>query len=1148
MQNDGTTHSGVPGVADRIGRTANTMALSNRDRIGRMIELLPDGLLPLVEREMTRRQGETWFDDAVAAAREGGFSLTSKQDPQFLLQTMLRNWASYFRHALPSAARNYVGELNDIRNKWAHNEPFNSDDTGRALDTAERLLTAVGAGKDLIEQVRRSRLEHQRAVIEAETKRATREAAAAPAVAAEGLKPWRAVLTPHQDVARGDFNASEFAANLAQVAQGEGALEYTDPVEFFQRTYLTEGLRELLGKSLRRISGDDNAPPTFNLQTNFGGGKTHSMLALYHLFAPGLQPQQLPQEMHELIAEAPSGLPKQPVRRVVLVGTYFSPGQPEVKADGTRVNTLWGELAWQLGGRTGYDIVAEADRTGTSPGAALQDVIAAYAPCLILVDEWVAYARQLVDAEHLPGGSFETHFTFAQTLTEAVQAVSGAQLIVSIPASDDGTIDADENEIGGPAGRHALERLQRILHRIAEPWRPAKADESFEIVRRRLFESPSGSAQADINKVARLFTQFYAGHKADFPSGVDSTEYENRIKSTYPIHPELFARLYEDWSTLERFQRTRGVLRLMSAVIHALWRDGNQSAMIMPGDIPLSDQRVVGELTHYLEDRWKPILDADVDGVNSTPVQIDQEKTFLGARAMTRRIARTLFMGSAATLKAATKGLDEPHVRLGMAMPGDSMGNFRTALNTLADRSTYLYSEGERYWYDTQASVTRIAKDEADRLVERPEDVWAELVRRLGSNQHRAGDFSGVHVAPQHTGDIPDTDEVRLVLLHPQHHHTKNKDDSPAMLFAAEALGSRGPSQRSHRNMLVFLAPDKKRLDELLEAAREYLGWRKVLDRADELDLNPSQRRQAESRIKAADEKVQLRVAETYHWAIVPEQREDPARPVQWEAIKVETGKPDLAVRTAERLKREALLWLQQAPALLHQKLTGPLASLWERDGHISVGQLWELHTRYPYMNRLRDRSVLDRGVEDVLHMIGWESEGFALAAGSDQATSRYEGLVLPGGDARFGQITDSTLLVRSDIAIQQRQADVAAAAVPAQRTSEDADTPKDTAAAETTSGLGVHIPAQTSEKQTRQLVIRNTRFYARAVLTPEEYSKNASKYAIEILPHLDLVGSEVEITVEIHAKRPDGFPDDKARILTENANTLKLQAEFESE
>ncbi|KOG77665.1 hypothetical protein ADK33_30195 [Streptomyces griseus subsp. rhodochrous] len=1126
------------------------MAMSNRDRIGRMIELLPEGLLPLVEREMTKRQGEGWFDDAVAHARDGGFAILSKQDPQFLMQVILRNWASYFRHALPPATRNYVGELNDVRNNWAHNTPFNADDTARALDTAERLLTAVGAHKDLVDQVRRSRLEHQRAMIEAETRRAARDITTTPGVSAEGLKPWREVLVPHSDVARGDFNASEFAANLAQVAQGEGAPEYTDPVEFFQRTYLTVGLQDLLGKSLRRIAGDYNAPPTVNLQTNFGGGKTHSMLALYHLFSPGLQPQRLPQEVHELIDAHPGGLPSNPVRRVVLVGTAISPGQPEVKADGTKVNTLWGELAWQLGGRTGYDLVAEADRTGTNPGAALQDLLAAYAPCLILVDEWVAYARQLYDTENLPAGSFETHFTFAQNLTEAVEAVSGAQLVVSIPASDDGNGPGQDTEVGGPAGQHALERLQNIIRRKADPWRPANADESFEIVRRRLFEPQRGEAQVEINKAARVFTRFYANHKADFPSGVDSTDYEKRIKAAYPIHPELFARLYEDWSTLERFQRTRGVLRLMSAVIHALWRDGNQSPMIMPGDIPLADQHVASELTQYLEDRWKPILDTDVDGIDSTPLQIDKEKPYLGDRMVTRRIARTVFLGSAATLKAATKGLSDPYVRLGMAMPGDTMGNFRTALNTLADRSTYLYSEGNRYWHDTQASVTRIAKDEADRLVERPEDVWAELVRRLAPTQRRAGDFAGVHIAPQHSSDIPDESEARLVLLHPQHPHARNKDDSPAMLFAAEALGSRGSAQRNCRNMLVFLAPDQKELDSLMEAAREYLGWQKVLGRADELDLTASQRRQAESRRSQADEKVGLRLNMTYQWALIPEQREDPARPVHWEAIKVETGKPDLAVRTANRLKREALLWVEQAPALLDQKLTGPLSSIWQQDGHISVKRMWDLHTRYPYMNRLRDRSVLERGIEDVLHMIDWEREGFALATGYDEAASRYSGLVLPGGNARFGQVTDATLLVRPDLALRQREADVQAEA---KARAADESTPAITAlpsasTAEPGGSLGPDAQSTGDQKSTGPAAIPNARFFARVVLTPEQYSKYASKYAIEILPHLDLIDSEVEITVEIHAKRPAGYPDDKVRTLMENASILKLQAEFESE
>ncbi|MFF8957731.1 DUF499 domain-containing protein [Streptomyces sp. NPDC014894] len=1117
------------------------MAQSNRDRVGRMIELLPDGLLPLVDRELTRRQGAGWFDDAVAEERDKGRGLVSRRDPQFLLNILQRYWGSYFRHALPGATRGYAGEVADVRNRWAHNAAFSADDTVRALDTAERLFTAVGAAAELAEQVRTSRLDLQRSVIEAETRRRTRRAAAMPSVAADGLRPWREVLVPHQDVARGDFNASEFAANLAQVAKGEGAPEYTEPEEFFQRTYLTEGLRDLLATSLRRVAGDGNAAPTVNLQTNFGGGKTHSMLALYHLYAPGLQRQRLPQEMQELIEAAPAGLPDEGVRRAVLVGTALAPGQPETKADGTTVNTLWGELAWQLGGRRGYDVIAAADRSRTSPGSELlQDLLAAYAPCLILIDEWVVYARQLVSDDSLPAGTFETHFSFAQSLTEAVEAVSGAQLVLSIPASEDGREDrADADEIGGEAGQLALARLQSVIHRKADSWRPASSDESFEIVRRRLFEAPTGEVQAEVNKAARLFSQFYATYKRDFPAGADGTEYERRIKSTYPIHPELFSRLYEDWSTLDRFQRTRGVLRLMSAVIHALWRDGNQSPMIMPGDIPLDDQRVAGELTHYLEDRWKPIIDADVDGPDSTPVAVDNEKTVLGQRAMSRRIARTVFMGSAPTVRAAKKGLAEPYIRLGMAVPGDALGNFRTALNTLADRSTYLYGDAERHWFDTHANITRTAKDEADRLIGRDEDVWAEIVRRLEAVPKRRGDFGAVHVGPRQTKDVPDTDQARLVLLHPRHTHRAGKDvwDTPALDFAAETLSSHGHGKRRHQNTLVFLAADKKDMGDLMEAVREYLGWKKVLDRHLELDLTESRRRQAQTRRDQANEKVELRVGDAYRWALVPEQH--PGDPIVWESLRVDGGRAeDIAVRTAERLKREGMLYLQQAPAVLHQKLTGPLSRVFEEDGHISLGRLWELHTAYPYMNRLVNRTVLDQGVEDVLSMLTWENEGFALAVGHDAASGRYQGLVLPGADARFGQLTDGTLLVRLDLALAQRR-----------RSAEEAAATAATAAPPAEPSLSAPSPLPPAAPAPQPPAARPpTRFYATARLTPEQYSKNAAKYVFEILQPLDAADADIEVTVEIHATHPTGFPPDKIRTLTENANTLHLTAEFEAD
>ncbi|WP_019888360.1 DUF499 domain-containing protein [Streptomyces purpureus] len=1154
MQDDNTANGDGNITPDAVeatqDRTAETMATNNHDRIGQMVRVLPDGLLPLIEREMVRRQGETWFADAEAEEREKGRTLTSKRDPQFLLNLLQRYWSSYFRHSLPGAVRGYASEVSDVRNRWAHNATFSSDDTVRSLDTAERLLTAVGAPAELVEQLRKSRMDLQRTTIAEETRTKTRRLAAMPSISADGLKPWRDVLVPHEDVARGDFNASEFAANLHQVAKGEGAPEYTEPEEFFQRTYLTEGLRDLLSKSLRRISGDSNASPTVNLQTNFGGGKTHSMLALYHVFSPGLQVQRLPQEMQELIAASPmKKLHEETVRRAVLVGTALAPGQPDPKPDGTKINTLWGELAWQLGGREAYDLIAESDRSRTNPGSELlQDLLAAYAPCLILIDEWVVYARQLVAGNDLAGGTFETHFSFAQSLTEAVEAVSCAQLVMSIPASENGkSTAADADEIGGEAGQVALDRLQSVIHRKADAWRPASSDESFEIVRRRLFESPSGMAQVEINKVARLFGKFYGMHKPDFPAGVDSGDYERRIKSTYPIHPELFSRLYEDWSTLDRFQRTRGVLRLMSAVIHALWRNQSQSPMIMPGDIPLDDPRVASELTYYLADRWKPIIDTDVDGPDSTPVSVDNEKTVLGQRAMSRRIARTVFMGSAPTVNAAKKGLSDPYIRLGMAIPGDSLGNFRTALNTLTDRSTYLYSDSDRYWFDTHANITRTAKDEADRLIDRNDDVWAEIVRRLSPIQHRRGDFGAVHIAPQHTKDVPDVDQARLVLLHPMHVHTGGKSvpDTPALEFAQEVLSSHGTRNRQHQNALVFLAPDRKDVGNLMEAAREYLGWRKVLDRQLELDLTESQRRQAQTRRDQANEKVELRIGDAYRWVLIPEQ--EPGAPIAWEHLKVDGGRADdAAVRTAGRLKREGMLYLQQAPALLHQKLTGPLSSIWERDGRITVGRLWELHTAYPYMYRLVNRHVLDQGIEDVLSMLTWEAEGFALAAGFDETTGRFQGLVLPGGDARFGQITDSTVVVRADKAIGQRQHDEETAAQKRQSAvlaaSQDAPT----------QAVNVSVaqdPVRHPEPSQQPVLPKApTRFYANAQLDPEQYSKNASKYALEILQHLDLIGTEVEISIEIQAKCPEGFPEDKMRILKENANTLKLKAEFEAE
>ena len=219
--------------------------------------------------------------------------------------------------------------------------------------------------------------------------------------ATDTLKPWRDVIMPHEDVASGRYQQAEFAADLWQVHLGEGTDEYRVPQEFYRRTYLTESLHRLLVDAIQRLTGE-GGNPVVQLQTNFGGGKTHTMLALYHLFS-GVAPTELA-GIDEIMQEAgATTLPQ--ARRVVLVGNKISPGNPVTKKDGTVVSTLWGELAWQLGGKEAYELVAADDEKATNPGDMLRTLFNKYGPCLILIDEWVAYARQLHEKNDLPGGS-----------------------------------------------------------------------------------------------------------------------------------------------------------------------------------------------------------------------------------------------------------------------------------------------------------------------------------------------------------------------------------------------------------------------------------------------------------------------------------------------------------------------------------------------------------------------------------------------------------------------------------------------------------------------------------------------------------------------------------------------------------------------
>lgn len=247
------------------------------------------------------------------------------------------------------------------------------------------------------------------------------------------LKPWREIAVPHEDVLKGTFQQAEFAADLSRVHLGTATAEYQDPSLFFQRTFITEGMRLLLDSVVHRLTGR-GGDPVIQLQTAFGGGKTHTMLAVYHLAKGEVSASDMPGIPSILNAAGVVEMPR--ARIAVLDGIRLSPNQP-MKRDGLAVRTLWGELAWQLGGAEGYAMVREADESGTSPGkGVLADLLGRYAPCVILIDELVAYIRQFEEGKTLSGGSFDSNLSFVQALTEALKAVPTAVLLASLPESD----------------------------------------------------------------------------------------------------------------------------------------------------------------------------------------------------------------------------------------------------------------------------------------------------------------------------------------------------------------------------------------------------------------------------------------------------------------------------------------------------------------------------------------------------------------------------------------------------------------------------------------------------------------------------------------------------------------------------------------
>lgn len=1126
--------------------------LENYELVQKGFRVLHPLMAGYIGQEFSRVYKNDWWQEILNALSDqydlptsGDYGeLIDSLDVMNCLRLIDRRWNEVFRTKLSLDYRTWSKELVGVRNKAAHigGQDFSKSYAERALDTMALLCEAFDA--DGVEEIRalyrKLRYGSEEGSVAATPVAAPAQAKASKAKANDGvmtrsfgqhLPSWRDIMQPHPDVAEGRYRAAEFAADLAQVSRGEGAIEYRDPVEFFSRTYVTEGMAGLLVESLQRISGQ-GGEPVIQLKTAFGGGKTHSMLALYHMVRGGIRVDHIPSLKPIMDRAGLDTLPKANV--AVLVGTALDPTRKKNPANLPKytVNTIWGEMAYQLVTSAGrpdlYSLVSDSDRRGVSPGSkALKDLFDECGPCLILMDELVAYAKKIYGVDGLPAGSFDNFITFIQEITEAARASKNSIVVASIPESD--------IEIGGDAGKTALEAIEHTFGRMESIWKPVAANEGFEVVRRRLFLDCKDPDARDM--VCNSFSNMYQENASDFPMEAKEVEYRNRMVSCYPIHPEIFDRLYGDWATLERFQRTRGVLRLMAAVIHELWMANDSSPMIMPGSIPLNVPNVRDELVRHLPDTWNSIIDREVDGKDSIPYQKDKSTARYGHKLAARRVARTIMLGSAPSTSAlrdqTIRGLEASRIRLGVVQPGESIADFNDALNTLHGSLSYLYNNqnGTRYWYDTKPTLRKTSEDRASQVSEA--DVVVEVETRL-RKLRRENPFSGLHICPVSSNDIPDEQAARLVILRPEDsfRRANGKDSGKALTTVVEFLNTRGASPRVYRNMLAFVAPDQDKLRDLQTEVKRFIAWKSILSDKDDLNLDGGQLREAESSLNRSNSSVETRMKETYCWLLVPfiDQYED-IKTIQWEISNLGGGDDEIVSKATKKMIQGEQIITTWAPALLKMSLD---ELLWKDSDDITIKKLWEYLCTYCYLPRLASYSVLEDAIAKGVH----STEFFGIAAG--YTGERYLDLKL---NETVFSINQSDLLVKPSIAMKQimeeRKLDAP----------DSSSMPNSSGGSSEVGGFwgGQGRPqsggtsAQTDGSDAA--APKNTRFFMSAKLDNTRVNKNVNDYLTEVIQHLMAVdGADVELTLEVSVNAPGGIPSTTVRTVSENCRTLKIQ------
>lgn len=1035
-------------------------------------------------------------------------------------------WHDVFKHRFDPDrdVRSAVGIITEARNNTFHTE---TEDLalGYALARLHEIADMLGQinapeQKGEVETIRDRLLTSATSTSETKPKLPRRKAA--------DLKSWRDVIRPNTDVIQGTFRKSEFAADLQEVFEGRAKTpEYGETEIFFNQTYITPGLRQLLVNTLKRLGGKDG-DPVIQLKTGFGGGKTHSLIALYHLVTGINILRELPAEnkytrlraeIEDILNEAGCDTDTLLNANVsVLVGTYLSTTDADETQQGDPLNTLWGKMADQLGGQDAYNIIRQAALERSAPGGNQLDALFQHVgPSVILMDELVAYVR------NVQGVTQESIYTFFQAVTESVKRTKNVTLVATLP---EGQIQA-----GGEGGMTVLDTLESILERVDAVSIPLEVDNAFEVVRRRLFSSMTDDEQTERDLTCEAFRRMYQNSRSEYPNNVSDQHYLQRMKDCYPIHPEIFDRLFEDWAVMPGFQRTRGVLRIMATCISRLYQEQDPSLLIMPANLTLDDPALADEFTRLLAKsggNWDPVV-KEVDSHGSRTDQIDQSsQSFIEVGSAARRVARTVFLGSATG--RAVKGVTMRQIHLGVVEPGQGVAVYNDALSRMTGNLYFLYNLDDRYYFHTQENLNKVAIDRAAAYTE--DDIHSEIVSRL---QRAIGRDSSVQICPTSPDLVKDSETIQYVILPPQASLPSREKETDIASEAARKIlkySGDGEKQRTFRNTLLFIAARRDNIRELRKLIKNYLAWNSIMN-GDLLHgaltpLEGERLDQTRDNLEAAEDAVTNALFKAYRWALTPYQTDE--REAAYNFSTAETRPEDgrIMKRLRDKFIDDDSIVTEIAPDIFAAKLQQYVWSSDTYQDHIEIERLWELMAQNVYMPRLKDRNVLATCIR-----AGVEAGIFGYASAyqeGDYRNVRFEEQV---GGLRIEKGNTAVLIIPERAKLRKEERDEQQK--PPDTPEPGPDTGKQTG---DDSNAGLVEPPQA--KGPTHVVV------TKALQLELSFSDDVDSIQDEIARTLKADGGTVRVEIIVTANKSDGFSENTTRAVKQNSE--HLNAEFKSD